>query len=647
MAYIDSDNRLVERVRQCKKLSDEHLDEWLDGARENYDMVAGHQWDEITKAEMVDQLRPVVTFNLTGKFVDVVNGLQINNREDIQYFPREQGDVQVNEILTSAGKWVRDQCDAEDEETESFFDMLVCGMGWTETFLDDDERPEGDIRTERRDPLHMRYDPAARKRNIRDARWIMRINPMRPVDVQERWPEQYDDITPSEDWDVDDDMPDEIHNATDAWKYEDNAVSEWTQHLIPVVEYQWWEREVRYRVSTQLGTQEFDQEEYRRIRKMAEQTQTPIRAVPIRRKVYYRAFIAGETVLEKRKSPYQEGFTYQCMTGKRDRNNNTWYGVVAALKDPQKWTNKFFSQILHILNNQAKGGVIAQRGLFEDDQEAEWNWARSDSVIYTQNSLHDDHGKPKLMPKPQAEFPSGLHNLFTWTTQSLPEVSGLNLEMLGLANREQAGVLEMTRKEAGMSVIAWAFDSLRRYHKDNGRMLARYIQNYISDGRLIRIIGDDGNQRYVPLVRQSETLEFDVIVDEAPTSTNQREKVWMVMQSLLPQLLQAGIPVPPQLLDYAPIPEKLAQAWKQHLQPSPEEQRSQQEQQRIAMQTAQAELEKTQTETQEMLADIRKTLAEISKLRAETGETETQSMQNVAEAHKTAAEAGQTMAGGQ
>ena len=69
--------------------------------------------------------------------------------------PRTPGVVKKNELPTSAGKWFRQQCDAEDEVGDAFRDLLACGMGWTETRLDFEDNPEGD-------PLEMVWDRGAK-----------------------------------------------------------------------------------------------------------------------------------------------------------------------------------------------------------------------------------------------------------------------------------------------------------------------------------------------------------------------------------------------------------------------------------------------------------------------------------------------------
>src|SRR6185369_12785497 len=81
--------------------------------------------------------------------------------------------------------------------------------------------------------------------------------------------------------------------------------------------------------------------------------------------------------------------------------------------------------------------------------------------------------------------------------------------------------------------------------------------------------GPDSAQ-YAPLIKSQLAVTFDVVVDEAPTSTNMKERVWAVIQDLVPQLLQAGLPIPKEVLDYSPLPADLAQKWKETLAPTPE-----------------------------------------------------------------------------
>jgi hypothetical protein len=51
--------------------------------------------------------------------------------------------VKKNELLTFGAKWLRQQCVAEDEESDALPDQVVCGMGWTETRLDYEDPGRG------------------------------------------------------------------------------------------------------------------------------------------------------------------------------------------------------------------------------------------------------------------------------------------------------------------------------------------------------------------------------------------------------------------------------------------------------------------------------------------------------------------------
>src|SRR6185369_11230515 len=120
---------------------------------------------------------------------------------------------------------------------------------------------------------------------------------------------------------------------------------------------------------------------------------------------------------------------------------------------------------------------------------------------------------------------------------------------LGATDRSQAASLEYQRTKQASVILASLFDNLRRYRKEQGRLLVYFIREYISDGRLIRVLGPQGNPRILSLIKQPDTLQYDIIVDEAPSSPNQKEAAWLVTQQLLPALMKDGNTPPPVLLE--------------------------------------------------------------------------------------------------
>jgi hypothetical protein len=628
------------------KHSKAHWAEWRTEARNLYDLKAGRQWDADDEARLREECRPAVTFNVADKYADVMVGLQINNRQDIRFFPREPGDAHVSELMTGAVQWGRDLCDAVDDETDAFLDAMWTGIGCMEGYLDKDLEASGVPACQRVDNMEVYPDPAARKRNFADARYIIRLKELDHDEYEDLFGEPYGSYDDEFESVTDDDGDLQIIEEPQDYNSEPGSRGQLKKKKCVVADYQYWKREKRWIVThPQMGQKELTEEEYEAYKpffERAQKTGQRFAIQQIRRKVYYRAWISKGRIATGENgfglSPYQGGFTYHLITGKRDRNKNTWYGIGRAILEPQKWLNKFFSTILYSMMTNAKGGLMAEEDAFKDARRAESEWANPSAITWLKKGALIDG---KIQPKPPAPYPQGLDRLMEFTLSSLPQVTGMPVELMGLSDKVQAGVVEAQRKQGAMSIIAWAFDAMRRYYRSIGRQMARYVVDYVPEGTLVMINGETSKQ-YVPIIKRQLSLNFDVIVDEAPTSVNQQERVWAVLENMIPHLLTAGIPIPPQVLDFAPLPEDLKSAWKKHLQPDPQKQQLQQRTELATVAKVESEVAKNQAQAQLNAAKAQETAGNAQTKPAETvAKTELTQMQ----ALKTAAEAGAAQAG--
>lgn len=588
-----------------------HVSKWRKEAREAFDFYSGRQLTDDDKAELRAKNRPVVEFNGIGPLVNAVIGSEINNRREVRYFPREQGDAQANEILTAAGEWFRDETEAEDEESDAFRDDVICGMGWTDTRLDFEDDPDGSPKIERMNPLEMGWDCNAAKANMIDARRMWRVRELAYEDAV--------DLTGVKDrsklnagWirslgGGDDDQHDQDEADLYSGTQNEQANGGFGKNKYLVVEIRWFEKETYYRgpdLQNPMEIKEYAQEQVTLLRKQF--PDFPV--VRQQRKVVRRAFLGADVLGEPDKPMVPPGmFGWECITGYKDETANQWYGIVRAAKDPARWSNKFFSQVMFLLNSQSKGGIGVERGAFENDREGEESWAKSDAITYFKAGALSAE-KPKFIQKPTAQFPAGFFQLYQDAKEALTDVTGLSPEFIGTREVVQAGVLEHQRRQASLNLLATLFNSLRRYRKRQGRTMLYLIQNHLADGRLIRIVGDD-LKRYVPLTKEAVADKtYDIIVDDSPTSPNEKDRTWQILMQMLPMVRDLVTPeIALELLALSPLPASLVeklrgkaqQAAMRPKKPTPEEMKvlAMQQKAQMDMATKQADLQGKQAET--------------------------------------------------
>lgn len=589
-----ADDDKLSGIKDQFKAAKEHTANWRAESRECFDFVAGRQWSDEDKAKLEEEGRPVITFNRMGPYFDAISGYEINNRQEIKFKPRTLDDTRQTETLNAAVKWVLDGTNAEDEESDAFMDTLICGIGWISTSMDYETDPDGKVVMERVDPCEMYWDPHARKKNLSDAKFLQRIQWKDEDEIKSLWPNATL-VTTADVWE--DEPKKEPHNASLAFLYKNNATGyDEKEGRYRVIQHQYYETQTQYRMlDPATGEQVWLTEaKFKVARKMFEEAGVTPMYAKQKRRIYRECFVVGDEIVEENDLG-PGGFTFKAITGKRDRNENLWYGLARVMIDPQKWANKFFSQILHIINSNAKGGLLAEEGAFVDPKKAEENWSDPSAVIQLKNGAI---AGGKIKERQPAQYPQGLDRMLQFAVTSIPDVTGVNTEFLGSVDRQQAGVLEQERKKSAFTILAGFFDSMRLYRKDQARLLMHFIKEYLNDGRIIRITTAQGEQA-VPLKLTDDVMNYDVIVDQAPDSPNLKEEVWSTLGTLVPQFLKAGIPLPPDILKFSPLPtamaDKFAEAMSGRLPPQVQEQMTKMQQEVQSLQQENAQLKVANT----------------------------------------------------
>lgn len=597
-----ADDDLLRQFKDWNKELD-HWGQWRRECDESFRFVAGHQWSEDEKAAMEADKRVPMVLNLTGPMVDAVVGAEINGRQEVKYSPRGVEDGGVAELLSRAAEWVRDESDVESEESAGYRDAFICGLGAFEHRMEYEEEPDGKIVIERIEAGEALPDPSAVKPNAMDARYIRRRRNYSKRSFREKWPGA--DVVAGKETERT-----EVHIDDPRNRY-DEPVSDRKNDEVTVDHWQWYDLETVYIVQNPLTGEEaeivddeFD-EAMTELQSAAEtenarraETGEPMIALDMappsyKRRRYRYAFVAGHNILEQGE---QEGFSIRFVTGLRDREKKCWFGIVRRMMDPQKMVNKLYSSGVHILATGGKGGIIAEEGALGDQKGVEATYSNSQAITTVAPGALQSG---RIQQKAYQQLPPALMPLMDMALRMLREAAGINEEMLGQVDREQPGVVEAQRKQAAYGILASFFDTFRRYRREQGRILLR-LMRFLPDGTLIRIVDDEGLQQYVPLAFDGDVHQYDVIVDETPSGPNHRERTWQYVVQLVPQLMQAELPMSiwAELIKYSPLPEsvasKIGQALVQENQPDPQMEAIQQQlgmiMQQLGIQQAQADI---------------------------------------------------------
>lgn len=544
-------------VQQWFRDSSDFSQMWRDKATESYRFYSpdsNFHWNADDREILEEQGRPVLSFNRQKPMIDAVAGFEASNGQDVKYIPRHIGAGGATEIYTEAARYFRELTFADDNDSDAFQDATICGYGYTHNAMDYLEDPQGLCTIKRKSPLLHYFDPLSTEYNLRDRNWMIYLDFVPKERARQRFGDIVDEITAPPSGTGRDQAIHQLHKTVTK-----NFGIRWGEITILRCEY-WLIGEV-YLVADPVSGSTFELAPSSLLEKgpdgltMREMFDANgIEYVKTERKAWHTVYVSGSTILQrvehKNNTP-----AINPMTGYRDEIEGIHYGLMEVMKDPAKWSNKFMSSFIDIFQSASKGGLMYESSAVEDVRDLEERWASNDATIALK-----DGGLHRVKEREQGQMPAAIDRLLNIAVSAVSDVTKINLEFLGMANRDQSGKVELERKRAVTVVLARLLKNNQSYRRAGGKILLEFMRAFIPSGRLIRIRGPEGDQ-YQHLIKSPEYITYDVVTDLSPDSESMKAEAWATLKDLLPAMAANGVPIPPSIIKYLPLPESITQEW--------------------------------------------------------------------------------------
>lgn len=642
--------------------------------------------------------RVMVNFNKVQQNVDSVVGFMAQNRRQAKYTARVNGSEKqqlYSKNMNAIYDYHRENTNADQLESDQDLDMMIAGYGAIDTDISyivgrATDVPNGQIIKEKLDCACVYWDPSAKGKNLQDARWAGYWKDYELRDALDLF-----QGSKQEDFEeVSDENPSDTGYTFNPYggiydKIKLMNTVEWTSkesEMVRVYNHQWMKYETFYRAANPLYTARTPEDAmFIKLKldtihwqvKLPGDTMTEdmfafeptaetltfdaatkrmlvkdfgslIDCVPFTRKVYYTAVISGDHVFTWFKSICQQGFSIKFKTGTWNRNRKMWMGMVNAMMEPQKYFNKALTELMFTIAANSKGGVMIEEDAVEDIADFEAKWAKTDGVIKVASGAL---AAGKIQEKTKGALPTGLDGIITLSEQNISQ-NGVDASFLGdIGKEDQSGLLYKRRIRQVISKFARYFDSDTLYQKEDARLMGDLIPIWVQNnkGTMIRITGDDGADEFIQLTEDLLCPEYDVTIQEASQSSDEKQETATMLQQtgmnlLSAQLQQQGLGFLRESLQYQRIDgdvrSRLSEILAPQQQVDPQQfQQMQQQLQMLQEYIKSSQVEKTKSETEKNYATAAKTLKEADLTEASIPKAHADTIRTLADADKTVREA--------
>lgn len=555
---------------------------------DSYALDESKQWLPDDAAQYRADGIPLITINKTSPVIDAIAGFEVQNRSEVSYVPRliDAKDTAFADMAENGINGLEKNAQSAFHNSQAFRDMLVCGIGATDTLVDYTHNDRGEMVEERIFPGFLMWDPAARKKNLKDKNWVGKA---RVVDKSI----------------LEEENDGEEFLLSSSFSFEEvqflnfYSLASTRLNLTVIYDYQWRVKEKAYRIRNPFKDQSilqsdlimnwaaqaentyrinlddssfsFFPQEWRQFKKAAEALGIALEE-PIRREKYryYRAEIRGGRIYSKSENYSQKDFSIEIMTGKYSETDQCFYGVYRAAKEGQRLLNKSVSNFQAFLDTIPKGGVHIEKDAVDDVKGFINTYSKARKVtVYRKGALSGGMMIPKVTPP----VPAGLLEMITFGAQAIMDTVGVNPQFMGLMeSKEMTGKLQAQLVRQALTVLATYFDAKKFFTIDKGYLYLDCLRVLAENdpGRLIRNTSGKSAEQYLKLNVEDLAAEYDIEIQDVPATSDEKQETFEKLLELAGMLAQQGVNIMPLTMQYAPLKqEEIDQVMQAMIPPPP------------------------------------------------------------------------------
>lgn len=511
------------------------------------------------------------SFNRILRVINTITGFQRRNRKSLVAIPVENASQHTSDQLSKLLFWADQQENIGETISDAFEGACVTGMYLLHCYMDYRKDPiNGDIKVESVPYNAFIMDTFTRKSDLSDCNGIMRRSFLTKEVAMSLLPQFSSDLMGMESG----------QGARDAkFQYMPEVFAFDQTNQLTYDEYYYRSfRKQKLLVDRQTGqTMEWKSQDIDLLKLFVQQypSVTVIEQdIPtVRQAILVNNNTLIDEVYELDEYPFIPVMTY--FQPEVPFWNWRVQGIVRQLRDAQYLYNRRrIAELDHFENRVTGAFAYKPSGLINTDDIYQTGGGRH-IPIKDDLPIGD-----VIQPLPTPDVPQSMIQLSELLAKEVQEISGVNEAMLGSATDEKAGILEMLRQGAGITMLQGVYDKLDRSCKQLGRLMIKYFQNNFTPGKIQQIIKEMPTEEFY----HKNFSKYDCAVEEGVYTTTQRQNQFIT----LIKLREIGVPIPDSALLEATTIQDKTKVIEQIQQTQQQAQQMQQQQAQLQMQELQA-----------------------------------------------------------